>query len=67
MRDQSRAEGKAEGKTEGQAAGRVMGRIQLLQQWLGLPESPEDAFEGLSLDQLAALEGDLQRQMRERG
>ena len=49
------------------AEGRVMGRIQLLQQWLGLPESPDDALEGLSLDQLAAMEGDLQRQMRERG
>ena len=62
-RDQSRAEGKAEGKAEG----RVLGRIQLLQQLLGLPESPDDALECLPPDQLAALEGDLQRQMRERG
>ncbi len=58
-RDQSRA--------EGQAAGRVMGRIQLLQQLLGIPESPDDALEGQTMEQLAALEGELQRQMRERG
>ena len=69
---QARLEGKAEGKAEGEAIGEargeargeVRGRIELLRELLG---AKPETLASLTLDQLAALESDLQSQLRERG
>jgi predicted transposase/invertase (TIGR01784 family) len=59
----ARAEGRAEGRTEGEARG----RIRVLQQLLGLPEWTEEEFQGRSWEDLATMEAELQRRLRERG
>ena len=61
--EQSRIEAAEE---RGEARGRLVGRVQLLQQLLGQPESREAELTSQPIDQLAALESDLQRQLRER-
>ncbi len=53
-------------RAEGRAEGEVRGRIRLLQQLLGLPESLEEEFQGRSQDELATLEAELQRRLRQR-
>ncbi|QDV43603.1 PD-(D/E)XK nuclease family transposase [Stieleria neptunia] len=58
--DQARQEGEALGEARG--AGR--GRIELLRELLGVDQT---SIADLSIEQLAALEGDLKRQLRERG
>ena len=58
------AESKAKGKAEGQALGAVKGRIQLLSELLNTEQVPVDA---LSMEQLVAIENDLQRQFRDQG
>jgi predicted transposase/invertase (TIGR01784 family) len=64
--DQARAEGQAQGRVEGLSAGRLIGRIQVLQDLLGLPESSDKELASQSLDQLAAIERELERQRQER-
>ncbi|MGB7328417.1 MAG: Rpn family recombination-promoting nuclease/putative transposase [Rubripirellula sp.] len=62
-RIEGRTEGRTEGRAEGEAIGQARGRIELLRELLGAkPES----LVGLTLDRLAVLESDLQRQLRER-
>ena len=59
-----RAEGKAEGKAEGEARGKAIGRIEVLRDLLAVNS---ESLDGLTLEQLASLESDLQRQLRDRG
>ncbi|MDV6034698.1 MAG: Rpn family recombination-promoting nuclease/putative transposase [Phycisphaera sp. RhM] len=58
--EQARQEGKAEGEAVGEARGRIKILYELLDQG-------QTSVEKLSLDQLATLEKDLQRQLRDRG
>lgn len=51
---------------QGELRGRAVGRIQLLQQLLNIPELASEALRTRSLDALAALERDLQQQLRNR-
>lgn len=53
-----------EGEAIGEARGEARGRIELLRELLG---RERESLEGLTLKQLAALEADLQRHLRERG
>ena len=63
-RAEGRAEGEAKGTAEGEALGAVRGRIQLLTKLLNM----EQVFvDGLTMEQLVAIENDLQRQLRDRG
>ena len=59
-----RAEGEAKGRAEGEALGAVRGRIQLLTKLLNMEQVSVD---GLTMEQLVAIENDLQRQLRDRG
>ncbi|MCO8124828.1 Rpn family recombination-promoting nuclease/putative transposase [Stieleria sp. TO1_6] len=61
---EGKAEGRAEGKAEGEALGEVKGRIQLLSTLLNTGQVPVD---GLAMEQLVAIESDLQRRLRDRG
>ena len=63
----AREEGLAEGRAEGRAEGEAKGRVKLLQQLVGVDVSSDEALSGLSIEELSALEGDLQRRLRERG
>jgi predicted transposase/invertase (TIGR01784 family) len=66
--EQSRIEAAEErGEARGRSEGRLIGRVQLLQTLLGLPESSDADLAIRTIDQLAQLESDLQRQLRERG
>ena len=51
-------------RQEGEARGEARGRIKMLRELLSIAPA---SLEGLSLEQLAALESELQRQLRERG
>ena len=62
--EQARLEGKAEGIAEGEVLGAVKGRIQLLSKLLNAEQVSVDA---LSMEQLIAIENDLQHQLRDRG
>ncbi|MFN0051686.1 MAG: hypothetical protein ACKV0T_05820 [Planctomycetales bacterium] len=62
----SMEEGLAKGHVEGRVEGRLIGQIQLLQQLLGLSESPTDELAAIPVDQLSSLFSDLQTQRRER-
>ena len=57
--EQARLEGKAEGIAEGEVLGAVKGRIQLLSKLLNAEQVSVDA---LSMEQLIAIENDLQHQ-----
>ncbi len=61
---EGKAEGRAEGKAEGEALGAVKGRIELLTKLLNTELVSVD---GLTMEQLVAVENDLQRQLRDRG
>ena len=63
-RAEGKAEGRAEGKAEGEALGAVKGRIELLTKLLNTELVSVD---GLTMEQLVAVENDLQRQLRDRG
>jgi len=56
--------GRTQGVAEGRAQGELIGRIQLLRQLLH--QTASDDLSQFSLDDLATLEADLQRQLRER-
>ena len=62
--EQARLEGEAKGRAEGEALGAVRGRIQLLTKLLNMEQVSVD---GLTMEQLVAIENDLQRQLRDRG
>ncbi len=65
--EQARLEhAREQGLAEGEARGELIGQIRLLQQLLGIPESSPDLLRQQSLEELAAMAGDLQRQLRER-
>ena len=65
--EQSRIEAaKDQSREEGREEGRLIGRIQLLQQLLRLAESPAEDLKNRPVDELEAMESDLQRQLRER-
>ncbi|KAA5538994.1 Rpn family recombination-promoting nuclease/putative transposase [Roseiconus nitratireducens] len=51
---------------QGLEKGQYLGRIQLLESLLGQDTSPTDALKARSVDELQALEADLQRRLRER-
>ena len=53
-----------EGKAEGEALGAVKGRIELLTKLLNTEQVSVD---GLTMEQLVAIENELQRQLRGRG
>ena len=53
-------------EARGKARGEAIGRVRLLQQLAGLPESSVDTLRQQTLEELAAMESDLQRQLRER-
>lgn len=42
----------AKGEAKGQAFGLVMGKLQMLEQLMGGPVTPQDALQGLSLEEL---------------
>ncbi|KAA5539002.1 hypothetical protein FYK55_25745 [Roseiconus nitratireducens] len=46
--------------------GRLIGRVQLLESLLGQETSSTDALKARSVEELQALEADLQRRLRER-
>ena len=66
-RQEGSEEGREEGREKGREEGSLAGKIQLLQQILGEPESSTESLTGRSLQELASLLDDLQRQLRERG
>lgn len=55
-----------QGIAEGEARGQAIGRVRLLQQLAGVPESPAEALRQHTLEELTAMEADLQRRLRER-
>ena len=65
--EQARLEAAEErGEARGRAEGEAIGRVKLLEQLAGLPESSADALRQHTLEELAAMENELQRQLRER-
>ena len=66
--EQARLEAAEErGEARGEARGQLVGRIQLLQQLVGTAESSLEALRDQSLDELVAIERELQQQLRDRG
>jgi len=57
----------SEGEARGERRGEAIGRVRLLQQLIGLPVATSESLKEQSLAELASLESDLQRQLRERG
>ncbi len=64
---QAQLEGKLEGRLEGRLEGEQIGKIRVLQQLLGVGESPTVDLENMDLTSLEALAADLQSQLEERG
>jgi predicted transposase/invertase (TIGR01784 family) len=62
--DAAEERGEARGVALGEIRGAAEGRVRLLQEWLGHPPTELDE---LTLEELAAMERELQRQMRNRG
>jgi flagellar biosynthesis/type III secretory pathway protein FliH len=59
----ARLEGREEGLQEGQAKGEKIGIIHLCERLLQRPETPTEQLAALSIDELARLAEDLQRQV----
>lgn len=53
-------------EARGEARGEAIGRVRLLEQLAGLPASSADALRQHTLEELAAMENELQRRLRER-
>ena len=51
----------------GEERGKAIGRVQLLQSLAGNPESTVEQLRARTLDDLAVMEEDLKRQLRDRG
>ncbi|MCO8120161.1 Rpn family recombination-promoting nuclease/putative transposase [Stieleria sp. TO1_6] len=61
------ARGEERGEARGEERGKAIGRVQLLQSLVGNHESTVDQLRTRTLDDLAAMEQDLKRQLRDRG
>lgn len=55
-----------QGIAEGEARGEAIGRVKLLEQLAGLPASSSEVLRQRTLEELAAMERELQRRLRER-
>ena len=60
-------EGREEGRQEGVEQGEAIGRVRVLQSLAGVAESSVDLLRARSLNELAEMEQDLKRQLRDRG
>jgi predicted transposase YdaD len=55
-----------EGRSEGRQEGKRICRIQMLEEMLGLPQSPDETLESLSIRELDVRVAELERQLRDR-
>ena len=64
--EKGREEGREEGRQEGREEGKLAGQIQILQQILGDPQSPDVELVGRPVAELASLLETLQSRVRDR-
>ncbi len=62
----AREEGFEQGREQGRLEGEAIGKVKLLQQSLGTDSSSDTDLRRLALEDLARIEQDLQRRLRER-
>ncbi len=66
LADRLLEQGREQGREEGREEGALAGKIQLLEELLGQPATPDSEFHPLGLDELSARLEELQQKLRDR-
>ncbi len=67
LAEKLREEGRKEGRDEGRDEGVLIGKINLIEEWLGMPETPRDELKHLNLVELEARKTDLSHRLKRQG